>query len=201
MKWSRAVQHLEKLADTCAEMAGRPATVFPLRVTQLWAYGDMLTNDIMTNKDDLDSLQVALVVDLPIDEVAWLCHPAGVEHWSHATGLSKRPIVAMWRSARAPLWNHYIRRPLLIWDESSGIATEALSALHDGTAEALRLPEPTQDEMRSRLEAELAVSLRTLESTAASYEQRRFSPGRLENVADALWHATQGYLDVLRATR
>jgi hypothetical protein len=45
----------------------------------------MLTNDTLTNKDDLDSLQVTLVVDPPADEVAWLCQPAGAEHWSHAT--------------------------------------------------------------------------------------------------------------------
>jgi hypothetical protein len=46
-------------------------------------------------------------------------------------------------------------------------------ALRDRTAEAVALPAPTQHEKRSRLEAELAVSLRALESTAANYEQRR----------------------------
>ena len=54
--------------------------------------------------------------------------------------------------------------------------------------------------MRIRLEAELAVSLRALESATAAYEQRRFSPGKIEPVADALWRAGQGYLDVLGAT-
>jgi len=55
-------------------------------------------------------------------------------------------------------------------------------------------------EMASRLEAELAMSLRALESSSAAYEQRGFSPGKLEPVADALWRASTGYLDVLRAT-
>jgi hypothetical protein len=196
MKWSRAVHHLEELASSCADMAELPATIFPLHVTQLWAYGDVLAS-----RDDLDWLSVVLAVDVPVDDVAWFCPPAGAEHWSNATRLSKNPVVAMWRSTRAPLWNHHIRGPLLIWDESVGIETEAMSALRDGTAEGLRRPEPTDDEMRSRLEAELAVSLRALEAATAAYEQRRFSPGKIEPVADALWRATQGYLDVLGATR
>jgi hypothetical protein len=80
----------------------------------------MLTCNNVTNKDDLDSSQVAFFVDLPIEQVAWLCQPAGVEHWSTATVLSKNPIVAMWHPTRAPLWNHHIRRPLLFWDEHRG---------------------------------------------------------------------------------
>ena len=196
MKWSRAVHHLEELALACADMAGRPVTIFPLHVTQLWAYGDVLAR-----RDDLDCLHVVLAVDLPVEDVAWLCPPVGAEHWSHATRLSQNPVLPVWRSTRAPLWNHRIRGPLLIWDESVGIETDALSALRDGAAEALRQPEPTEDQMRSRLEAELAVSLRALERAAAAFEQRRFSPGKIGPVADALWRTTQGYLDVVGATR
>ena len=197
MKWSRAVHHLEELALTCSDMAGRQDTIFALRVTQVWAYGDVLNS----NHGDLDELQVALVVDLPVGDLAWCCPPVGAEHWSQATRLAKNPIVSMWRSTRAPVWNHHIRRPLLIWDERGGIVTDALSAIRNGTADALRLPEPAQDEMHTRLEAELAVSHRALRSATAAYEQRRFSPGKIGPVADALWNASQGYLDVLDATR
>jgi hypothetical protein len=196
MKWSRAVHHLEELAQACADMAGRPATIFPLRVTQLWTYAGLLTS-----RDDLDALRVVLAVDLPVDEVAWFCFPAGAEHWSHATSIAKNPVVAMWRSTRAPVWNHHIQRPLLIWDESAGISSDAVSAVRDGTAEALRLPDPTPDEMRARLDAELAASLRALKTATADYEQRRFSPGKLTPFADALWRAGAGYLDVLSAIR
>ena len=202
MKWSRAVHHLEELAHVCADMAGRPATIFPLRVTALWAFGEVLTS-----QDDLDCVQVALAVDLPIQNVAWLWPPAGAEHWSRGTGLSRKPVAAMWRSTRAPLWNHRIRRPLLIWDErsisdeSGGVANHALSALRDGDAGTFRLPEPAPGEMAFRLEAELAVGLRALESSTAAYELSRFSPGGLEPVADVLWRASAGYLEVLRAVR
>jgi hypothetical protein len=196
MKWSRAVHHLQELARACADMSGRSATIFPLRVTELWTFGEVLTS-----RDDLESLPVVLVVDRPVDEVAWLCLPAGAEHWSNATRLSQSPIVALWRSTRAPVWNHRISRPLLIWTESGGVATHALSALRVGNAEAMRLPEPTPQERTRRIEAELTVSLRALQRATAAYEQRRFSPGKLEPVADALWRAGAGYLDVLAATR
>jgi hypothetical protein len=175
-------------------MAGMPTTIFPLHVTALWAY-----SDVLTSRDDLDCLRVVLAVDLPVEDVAWFCPPVGAEHWSQATRLSKNPVVAMWRSTRAPLWNHHIRGPLLIWDETSGIAAEALVALRDGTADRLRLPEPTPDELRSRLESELAVSLRNLESTTATYDERRFRPGKIGPIADALWQASAGYVDVLRS--
>lgn len=201
MKWARAVHHLEDLSLVCEDMAGRPATIFPLRVTALWTFGAVLAN-----RDDLDTVPVVLAVDLPVGDVAWLCSPPGAEHWSHATGLSKNPVVAIWRSTRAPLWNHRIRGPLLIWDEHSArdesgeLAMSGVTALREGNAESLRLPEPTPGELESRLAAELGVSLQALETTSAAYEQRRFSPGKLEPVADALWRATAGYLDVLRAT-
>jgi hypothetical protein len=202
MKWSRAVHHLEGLAHACADMSGRPTAIFPLRVTSLWTFGGVLTS-----RDDLDSVPIVLAVDLPVDDVAWLCTPAGAEHWSHAAGLSKNPVVAIWRSTRAPLWNHRIHRPLLIWeehgirDESGEVVSDGLSALRDGTSEGLRLPEPTPDQMASRLGDELAVSLRALESAADTYEQRRFSPGKLEPVADGLWRASAGYLDILASVR
>ena len=197
MKRSRAVHHLEELARSCADMVGRPVTIFPLRVTSLWAFGEVLDT-----RDDLDWVRVVLAVDLPVEDVAWWCPPAGAEHWSNATRLSKNPVVPMWRSARAPLWNHHIRRPLLIWDETGtpDESTQVLTALRDGNAEPLRLPEPAPDAMAARLEAELAVSLQALEAATATYDQRRFSPGKLQPVADTLWQATAGYLNVLKAT-
>jgi hypothetical protein len=97
------------------------------------------------------------------------------------------------------LWNHAIARPLLIWDEPGGVAVDALRALGNDMARDLRLPEPTPDELASRLAAELAVSLRALQSSTDVYEQHRFGPGKAGPVADALWRAGSGYLDVLAA--
>ena len=55
--------------------------------------------------------------------------------------------------------------------------------------------------MSARLQEELAVSLRILREATAGDEARRWSPGKLEPVTDALWTASDGYLDVLAAAR
>ncbi len=190
------MHHLEALAQACAEMDTPPRSMFSLRVVQLWAVGD-----ILGAVRDLETVTVALVVDLPVDDVPWLSAPLGAEHWASATRFNKNPIIALWRSAHTPVWNHYIDRPALLWDSASGVAEETLVALKDGRGERARLPAPTPDELRAHLDDELTVSLRALRSAARAYEDRRWGPGKLEPVADALWRATDGYLDILDAVR
>jgi hypothetical protein len=196
MKWERAVHHVESLAQACADMAARPTSIFPLRVTQLWVVGDLLGPP-----RDLDSVTVALSVDLPVDEVPWWSEPPGAQHWSNATRLAKNPVLAWWRSVHAPVWNHRIDRPALVWDDAAGVREDTLAALRDGRGESVRLEAPAPDLLRARLDEELAVSLRALHAHTQTYEDRRWSPGKLEPVADALWRASNGYLDVLDAVR
>jgi hypothetical protein len=61
MRRTRAVQHVEGQAQSCAEMALKLASLFPLRVTQLWAVGDL-----HETPHDLDPVRVAL-------PCAWTC--------------------------------------------------------------------------------------------------------------------------------
>ncbi len=190
MKWDRAVHHVESLAHSCAEMADKP--FFSLTVTQLWGVGD-----ILGPKQDLECVTVALVVDLPPDDVAWWTEPRGAEHWANATRLSKNPVLAWWRSARAPVWNHRILRPALVWDVAGGPREGVLNALREGRGESVRTVPPSDMEYAARLHDELAVSRKTLAAATAAYEQRRWSPGKLEPIADDLWRASDGYLDVL----
>jgi hypothetical protein len=194
MKWARAVHHVESLAETCARMATMSSSIFMLRVTQLWVVGD-----ILGPPRDLDTVTAVLCVDRPAEEVAWWTVPAGAEHWSNATRLEKNPVVAWWRSARVPVWNHRIERPALIWDEASGVAEDTVAALREGRGESVRIAAPEPDALRSRLEAELAVSLAAMTAAAREYEEQRWRPGRLERTADPLWRACDGYLDVLAA--
>lgn len=193
MKWSRAVHHVESLAQACAEMAGRPATIFPLRVTQLWVAGEILGPPV-----ELDSVLVALCVDAP--DVAWLTVPRGAQHWGNANRLDRLPLRVRWRSAHAPVWNHEIVRPALVWD-NSGVREETLAALRDGRGEQVRSPAPTPAEYAARLAAEREVSLRALGERTRDYDDRRWRPGKLEPVADALWLAAEGYLDVVAAAK
>ncbi len=191
MNWVRAVHHVESLAQQCAEMITRPSSIFPLRVTQLWAVGD-----ILGPPGDLETVTVALCVDLPVDEVGWWTQPRGAQHWSNATGLAKNPVLPWWRSAHGPVWNHRIDRPALVWDEADGVRQDVVAALRMGRGESVSTAPPTADELRERLRAELTVSLRALRACTRAYEERRWSPGKLEPVADALWRASDGYLDV-----
>jgi hypothetical protein len=194
VKWTRAVHHLDALARTCAEMATRPRTIFPLRVTELWAAGPVLDGPA-----DIEFVTVALVVDLPAEDVPWLGEPVGAQHWASAVRLTKNPVAARWRSARAPVWNHQLDRPVLLWDHVGGVAEETLDALRAERIEPLRLPAPTPDELRERLTDELAVSLRALRKANRGYDDQRWRPGKLEPVADLLWRASEGYLDLLDA--
>lgn len=191
MKWARAVHHLDSLARTCADMATRPVSIFPLRVTRLWAMGG-----ILERPHDLELVDVALCVDLPVEDVAWLTEPHGAGHWANATRLAKNPIVAFWRSAHAPVWNHRIERPALVWDDVDGVREETLAALGEGAGSAVRTAAPTDEEFRIRMEQEVAVSLGALRRRTEEYTERRWAPGNLTPIADALWRASDGYLDV-----
>lgn len=195
MKWTRAVHHLETLAETCADMATRPASIYTLRVTELWAFGD-----ILGEPQDLEWVTVALGVDVPPEEVAWLTVPNGAEHWSNATRLSKNPVSPRWRSQHAPVWNHRITRPVLIWDLADGVRADALDALREGDSEPVRPPAPSEDEFRARIADEVRISLDTLRAATGTYADRRWAPGKIWPIADALWHASEGYLDLLDAS-
>lgn len=133
MKWTRAVWHLETLAQTCADMITKPTSIFPLRVEELWAFGDVLGA-----QRDLDAVAVALVVDRPVEAIPWLDEPSGAQHWSNATRLAKSPVIARWRSKHAPVWNHRIDRPVLLWNADDGIRQDALEALRAGRGSEIR---------------------------------------------------------------
>jgi hypothetical protein len=161
-------------------------------VTQLWAVGD-----ILGEPTELEWVTMALCVDVPAEEVAWWTEPHGAEHWANATRLTKNPILPWWRSAHAPVWNHRIERPALIWDDVDGVREEALVALQDGDGESVRVGGPTPEEFRVRMARELEVSVGVLRQCTTEYERRRWAPGKMDRVADALWRASDGYLDVL----
>lgn len=186
------MHHLAELAEKCGEL---PASFFRFQVVELWAFGDLL--DV---PKDLDVIEVALVTDLPVDEVPWLTEPVGAEHWANSTRLSRNPFDARWRSKDAPVWNHRIERPALIWSAADGINEEALVAVSDGTAELVRQAAPSPEELAQRVADELEVSLRALRLANQAYTDRRWSPGKLTPHSDVLWRTTTGYLDLLDRT-
>ncbi|SDZ30397.1 hypothetical protein SAMN05421504_11279 [Amycolatopsis xylanica] len=191
MKRSTAIRHLRDLA----EAAGSPAAGFALPVTELWAAGTL----VGAPRDDVDHATVAVVVDLPVADVPWLTRPNGADHWANLTRVAKVPVRVLWRSAHAPVWNHEIDRPVLFWDRETGLADDILRALSDGRGEDVRLDAPSPEELRARIQADLEVSLNALRARTKAYEDRRWAPGKLTAVSDALWEASHGYFDLLDA--
>lgn len=194
MKWERGVHHVEALAEQCARVATFSSELFAVRVTQLWAFGELLGEP-----RELDWVKVALCIDQPADDVPWFSEPHGAQHWANSTRLAKNPLHAFWRSDQAPVWNHLIERPVLIWDVAGGVRQDAVSALRSGHSEPVRLAAVPADELRDRLRDELAVSLRGLRECTRRYGENRWGRGKLEHIADPLWRVSDGYLDVLDA--
>lgn len=189
MKWSTAVGHVRRLAEQCAEMAELPSGLPLVRVTALWAVGDVLGPP-----QDLDWVRAALCVDLPAGEVPWMCRPEGAERWADMTRLSKKPVGVWWRSAHAPVWNHRIVGPLLVWDQWTGIREDALTAIREGRGASAGRAEPSLEEFMARVDDELQISLAELHRRTREYETEYTT--RLGVRADALFAAAQGYLDV-----
>lgn len=192
VKWTTAVGHVRRLAEECAEMSTLPSARSPIHVTELWAFGDLLGAP-----RELEWAEAAVCVDLPLDEVPWMCQPPGAEFWADATRASKNPIVIRWRSSRSPVWNHRIVRPVLIWDAVGGIREESLAAIRQGRGGAVALPDPTEGEFVSRMDEELQNSLAELQRRAREYEVERTT--RLGVRGDRLHAAAVGFLDVWAA--
>ncbi len=194
MKWSNAIRKLEELAHAAADLAASPAAQFSLPVTQLWVAGPVLGPP-----GDLEWVDVAVVVDLPVAEVPWLTKPFGSEHWENTTRAAKQPITRLWRSAHAPVWNHHIDRPALFWDRETGLDEDVLAALREGRAEDVRIPAPTPEEFRARMAEDVAVSLAAVRERTRAYESQRWARGGFTAAADELWEATSGYVDLVDA--
>ena len=165
MKWSTAVAQVRRLVEQCSEVARLPSELRLLQVREAWVFGDMLGLP-----RDLDWAAVAVCVDLPVAEVPWLTRPAGADRWAELTRASKNPVGLRWRSVHAPVWNHRIVGPLLVWDQTGGVREDALAALRQGRGAAAGLRVPKREEFVARLDDELRVSLAELQRRLASFE-------------------------------
>jgi hypothetical protein len=192
MKWLTAVGQVYRLAEQCSDKASRPADPGLLRVRELWAY-----DEILGTCRDLDWVSAALSVDLPVGEVPWLCRPVGADLWADLTRASKNPVGIQWRSVHAPVWNHRITGPVLVWDADDGVREDAMTALREGRGSSVASAAPSEEEFMARMDDELTVSLAELTRRTREYESEYTT--RLGIRADALHAAAQGYLDVLAA--
>lgn len=194
MHHSTAVRRLRTLAERAERVAGLWEDEAVL--TGIYAFGPVLES-----ADDLRFVSVALVLDLPADELTWGARPQSCAGLAALLELDKAPVTWLWRPAVWPVWNHRIERPLRIWS-TEGADVAALDALARGEAEPLRLPAPSDDELREQLSDELAACLVHLRRVRDAYwepDWRKENRGFGEYPENHLWNAVDGYLDLLDA--
>lgn len=197
MRRNTAIKHLRSLTQLCGT-ANLPADD-PILV-EVYAYGDILDSKVA----EIAQVRVALVLDQPADDVTWLALPDVTIWLTHHLRLDKVPVHALRRPSVWPVWNHVIRRPLRIWTVEGGTDDEALTALANGDAERLRLPAPSPEDEAEQLAEELNASLAHLRRLQESFHEREWRAAHKSfNIypEDHLWHAVEGYLDLLDATR
>jgi len=192
-----AIRNLRALAEGCER--ANPPTTDPI-LLEVFAYGRVLEPDI----DDLRLVDVAMVLDRPVEDVTWWALPSESRWFTYVLRLDKVPVRVQWRPALWPVWNHEIRRPLRIWSLNGGADTEALEALAADDVEHLRLAEPGPDDEAEQLAVELDASLANLRRARDRWDDREWRRAHQGDGSDPsvhLWRAVHGYLDLLDATR
>ncbi len=198
VRWTTAVRTAEQVAERCAHVAAQPAGIVRLRVVEAWLWGPLLGPPAAEVPDD-GGVDVALVCEADPVECAWGTTPPGAGQWLAASGLAKRPVRLVFRSAAEPVWNHEVTTPVRLWSAAGGGAQDVLEALRAGGGAALRPPAPSPAELRERLDRELAASLEAVRRASAEHDEHRWSPGSPVGRADALAAAVRGYLQLLGA--
>lgn len=192
MRYAKAVARLRTLAERL-QWYDDPV------LAAVYAFGDVLDQP----GGDLPVVQVALVLNLPADELPWCVEPQSCAGLPSILEIDKAPVERYYRPAVWPVSNHVIRRPLRIWSPD-GVDGAALDALAGGDAEAFRQPAPDPGDAWDQLMQELAVSLAYLRRVEEAYwdgEWRREHRGLGVYPEHHLWNAVHGYLDLLAAVR
>jgi hypothetical protein len=187
VKRSTAVGHLVDTGEVSSEQLKFRGTDIGWPVEELWVAGDLLGP-----AETVDAGSVVLVLDLPPDEAPWLAiNPAG-EWAGEQLRLRKRPLLWSYRPLGWPVWNHQHRRLARYWSADAGLDHAVIGALRAGRLDGLDVVEPTADELRRQLIAELPVSRRHLRTVVERYWDgawRREHKGYDESPEDHLWRA------------
>src|SRR5260370_28232337 len=104
MRYRRAVEKLQALAEECESVKGwPPEDPFLL---EAWVFGDVLRG-----ADPLDCVEVVVVVNLPPEEVVWGSNPHGTLWLDDPLRLSKGGCCYWWPPHLDPVWNHHLQYP------------------------------------------------------------------------------------------
>jgi hypothetical protein len=192
MRYRRAVEKLSELAGRC-ERAKRwpPGGPFLL---EAYVFGDVLAG-----ADPLEAVEVALVLNLPPEEVPWESNPHGTGWLADELRLSKGGFAFWWRSHLEPVANHVIKGPVRFWSRE-GPDRDVLAALTERRFGDLpRVPLPAGAVQEQQATAAIAAALSHLREVRDSYwdrDWRREHRGLGRYPEHELWEAVNGYLDL-----
>ncbi|MEV4801780.1 hypothetical protein AB0K18_17355 [Nonomuraea sp. NPDC049421] len=196
MRYRRAVERLRMLARACEQTRRVRADEPFLRAA--YVFGDLLGG-----ADEVECLEVAFVLNLPPEEVAWGTQPPGTAWLVDFLELDKGGVAYVWRSQRDPVANHHIREPVRFWS-LDGMEEDVLAALAERRFREARAASAGGDAGNgvADVEAELRTALEHLRAVHGAYWDRRWrrehrSLGRYPE--HHLWEAVRGYLELLDA--
>ena len=194
MRYHRAVEKLRVLADACQWTTRLPSDEPFLQ--EAYVFGDLLDG-----ADPVESVRVALALNLPPEEVPWCSQPPGTAWLVDSMRLDKGGFAYWWRSRDEPVWNHVIRGPVRFWS-LDGTDESVLDALCDRRFADLPRATASQADLRRRVEVELDRALARLRTVRQKYWDRDWrgehrGGGRYPE--NHLWEAVDGYLDLLGA--
>src|SRR5260370_3018686 len=168
MRYRRAVEKLQALAEECESVKGwPPEDPFLL---EAWVFGDVLRG-----ADPLDCVEVVVVVNLPPEEVVWGSNPHGTLWLDDRLRLSKGGFCYWWRSHLDPVWNHHVQEPVRFWSHD-GPDDAVLRALAERRFADLPRQAPSPDARREQLAADPGAALSHLPARPASYSDRHSRP-------------------------
>ena len=194
MRYRRAVEKLRVLAEMCQHTT-RPPLDEPL-LYEAYVFGEVLDG-----ADPVERVELALVLNLPPEDVPWESQPLGTAWLVHSLRLDKGGFAYWWRSRHRPVWNHHIRGPVRFWS-LDGPDESVLHALAERRHADLPKDVVGPTELREQTAAELATALARLRAAHENYwerDRRREHRGSGRFPENHLWEAVNGYLDLLDA--
>lgn len=159
--------------------------------------------EVLEGADPVERVELALVLNLPPEDVPWQSQPLGTAWLVDSLRLDKGGFAYWWRSRHRPVWNHHIRGPARFWS-LDGPDESVLRALSERRHADLSRVVASPTELREQFAAELATAVDGLRAAHAGYwerDWRREHRGGGRYPENHLWEAVDGYLDLLDAHR
>ncbi len=180
MKRSTAISRLSEVADGLerAKVWSGPC------VAAGYVFGALLDP-----AGEVERVQLALVVDEPVEDVPWLSHPQQLEALASLLRFDKLPMSWWWRPSAWPVWNHEITRAVCFWSAKAGSDQGVFDAPSAGRVEKLEFAEPDNaEQLIEELVLERDIGRRHLADAVAGFYDREW---RREHTGDGVHPADQ----------